>query len=706
MRLLIILFNVFLCLCLLAPAAFGAPPGTVENLAVNKSGEDINLSWSEATTDIYNNSVTIVHYNIYRGTSADFVPDLEEHANRLDQTTGTSYTDTGALLDSQSYFYYVTAVNTNGQESLVPSNLGCRLYLDLAYYSDSGSNTYWLALPQNNPYANASDLDAASANISQVISWDAANQTEIVWNADGTGTDFSIEPGKAYGVTITTDTTLDLVGSYEPISYDWSYNSTQRNAHWISLPRPTGYQNASDLAADIPETSKVARYDTQSNTYQSWFYLDGQWMGEDFDLSPENGIVAAIQAESIWMPRPASPHGVTASVSQAEGHTPCTIDLNGSASDRDGSIASYQWDVDGDGTFDKQSTDSPAATAIYDQAGTYYPTLLVTDDSGLTGYAYETVQVYSLESSFSADAFLPAQGETLDLNVTVSDPGTVSIRIYDSNDTLINTVATDQAVQEGSNTFQWDGTNDSGQTVNDGAYYAVFEYSADGTTYSYSKDLRTSSGGSDVTDQISDVQASDSFSPVEGEYVDISYTLQEKSKVTIVIEDSQGQVLRTLLDQALRPSGSHTETWDGSDDSGTVIEPGSQFFVDITAESMADNAIIASGNTPVLSDVTTTNARFSPSANPYGSKDKNSVTVAYSLNKEADIHATITNENGQTVRTIDQTAVSAGANELSWNGRNNDGILCTDGFYTMTMQAVDSQSRQSNTLNLQVEVFY
>jgi PKD repeat protein len=93
-----------------------------------------------------------------------------------------------------------------------------------------------------------------------------------------------------------------------------------------------------------------------------------------------------------------------------DGNTPPTADLSVSStsvsvgetvtfdasasSDPDGSITSYEWDFDGDGTVDT-STMIPTVDHAYSSAGTYDAGLTVTDDDGATDTATQTVTVSS-----------------------------------------------------------------------------------------------------------------------------------------------------------------------------------------------------------------------------------------------------------------------------------------------------------------------
>ncbi len=58
------------------------------------------------------------------------------------------------------------------------------------------------------------------------------------------------------------------------------------------------------------------------------------------------------------------------------------ITLTGSGSDTDGSVVSYEWDFEGDGTIDHSSPASGTTTKAYQMSGTFNAVLYVTDDDG------------------------------------------------------------------------------------------------------------------------------------------------------------------------------------------------------------------------------------------------------------------------------------------------------------------------------------
>ena len=60
------------------------------------------------------------------------------------------------------------------------------------------------------------------------------------------------------------------------------------------------------------------------------------------------------------------------------------VQFNGVGYDPDGSVVLYEWDFDGDGSYDWNNTGTGSTTHIYNAAGTYTAVLRVTDNKGAT----------------------------------------------------------------------------------------------------------------------------------------------------------------------------------------------------------------------------------------------------------------------------------------------------------------------------------
>jgi len=89
--------------------------------------------------------------------------------------------------------------------------------------------------------------------------------------------------------------------------------------------------------------------------------------------------------------------------------------------DPDGEIVNYEWDLDGDGTFE---TEGPTAETVYQQAGTYRVAVWVTDNDGASTTASSEVAVFEpaavtreINTYLHVDKTLP--GETFRVTVTI-----------------------------------------------------------------------------------------------------------------------------------------------------------------------------------------------------------------------------------------------------------------------------------------------
>ena len=88
-----------------------------------------------------------------------------------------------------------------------------------------------------------------------------------------------------------------------------------------------------------------------------------------------------------------------------------TLHGTGIDPDVDGRIALYEWDFDGDGVFDYQSTTSGVVTHSYDGPGTYKARLRITDTQGATGFDMVVITVGESEKDDLIKINWPSQPE-------------------------------------------------------------------------------------------------------------------------------------------------------------------------------------------------------------------------------------------------------------------------------------------------------
>ncbi len=114
---------------------------------------------------------------------------------------------------------------------------------------------------------------------------------------------------------------------------------------------------------------------------------------------------------------------------KTEVNTNDTVIFDGSKSQddknptRSGKIASYEWDLDGDGTYEQQTT-CPTITHSYPQDGTYKVRLEVTDDDGATGLSNQVtiiVQNRPPSAAFKVSPDVPTDADQVQFTDVSSD---------------------------------------------------------------------------------------------------------------------------------------------------------------------------------------------------------------------------------------------------------------------------------------------
>jgi hypothetical protein len=101
--------------------------------------------------------------------------------------------------------------------------------------------------------------------------------------------------------------------------------------------------------------------------------------------------------------------------------------LDGSRSSDDGSIAKYEWDLNGDGTFETNTAAVPKATTTFTALGPAKVGLKVTDNDGATDQTTLTVQVVATPPA-TIDSLAPRM-RPLKKNLRMSVKGRISFRV-------------------------------------------------------------------------------------------------------------------------------------------------------------------------------------------------------------------------------------------------------------------------------------
>lgn len=105
------------------------------------------------------------------------------------------------------------------------------------------------------------------------------------------------------------------------------------------------------------------------------------------------------------------------------GDAPLIVTLDASGSTDDGSITQYEWDYEGDGTYDQTTGGAmPSVTHTYNVGGVYDPIVRITDNDGLTDTATDRVTVNGDPpvASFTATPSSGARVLEVDLDASAS----------------------------------------------------------------------------------------------------------------------------------------------------------------------------------------------------------------------------------------------------------------------------------------------
>lgn len=100
-------------------------PELIGDLLLGRAGDDAELTWGAVTEDIYGKPTTVAQYEVFRGSTMQFVP---SPATLVGSTATTSYVDGGELAGGPTRYYLVRALDDEDN----PGGLGRQLPMGTA----------------------------------------------------------------------------------------------------------------------------------------------------------------------------------------------------------------------------------------------------------------------------------------------------------------------------------------------------------------------------------------------------------------------------------------------------------------------------------------------------------------------------------------------------------------------------------------------
>jgi PKD repeat protein len=462
-------------------------------------------------------------------------------------------------------------------------------------------------------------------------------------------------------------------------------------------------------------------YDWSSTTTGNTTYtytIEGTYQAV-FRVTDDKGAktTAVAVTTAVRAGPPGSPTA-TASANPISGNAPLTVNFTGTATDPNNDpIVRYEWDFDGDGVYDWSSTTTGSTSYIYNKAGTHVASFRVTDSTGLTGIDQILITV-SIQTSLSIQnntvGFLPgSSGMTANASSQYSSSYSPSNAIDGNTGTLWYTAsgaASSSWFEVLFNTPQ----RISGITITwyDSYNYKISRgrieiYDASGNII-YSQETDLTGSVSQVSLPVVEnasrlrlvaINTTSTYyviirefevdsTPMPGSTIEptgtnINTTISAATQVSIFINDSNGNIVRTLVNNEYRNMGSYSDYWNVRDDNGFMVNDGVHYAI---LQYILDGKVVtldltnSTGGTrysfPTGSGCDQRNT-IGSSFSPY---EDNFLPITFRLCKASEVTVFIgplwSGGSETRIRTIvNRKALPAGSNTVYWDGLDDQGNI-------------------------------
>ncbi len=357
-----------------------------------------------------------------------------------------------------------------------------------------------------------------------------------------------------------------------------------------------------------------------------------------------------------------APPVVTVSASPTNGQVPLTVNFSASATDSNG-IVRYEWDFDGDGTYDRTINSTSGNTSfVYGTVGTFQPRVRVTDGLG----ASTVVAVPSMEVRPA-----PAGAATATLSLSrATGPAPLAVTLSASAGNLLG-----RTVSSYDWDFDGDGSYDSSTTTASTSN----TYAAAGTYYPRVRiNISDGSNAQDVkqltvTSTVTLALNTDTLDAQLAGTVTVTTTMSASTRASLVVETRSGTPVRTLLPLTQRAAGTYNDVWDGKDDAGQYVAEGIYKLVllyELNGNLQRLDLSTSTGGQEYNPPRTSIPSTFEP----YNNRP---LTIDFTLSRASEVTAFMGSFNVDTryVTFYTRQPFGRGTYRITWNGDNASGQI-------------------------------
>jgi FlgD Ig-like domain len=187
----------------------------------------------------------------------------------------------------------------------------------------------------------------------------------------------------------------------------------------------------------------------------------------------------------------------------------------------------------------------------------------------------------------SATSFNPARGDKLECRYNLSRDARVTVKVFDADRQLVQTLTSSGPRTSGQNKEIWDGKDLDGMVVPNEAYFFNIE-AEDSENNRVVYDPLTFSGGE---------SADLSHGQFDHDNGTISYKLSQPSRVLLRAGVPGSALLKTIVDWQPRVAGEITEYWNGKDEDNLIdVWNNPNHMLILTYMTLPDTSVITIGN--------------------------------------------------------------------------------------------------------------